>query len=170
MRHVFLMFAAVALMGCATTPKAGIIPNSSEAEAAIETAIRRSLKKPTGDLTKADLEKVKGLYLGGNRISDLSPLAGLTNLTKLDLYWNQVTDLSPLASLTNLVIVYLDDADVCDLSTVETHANLVRIRYNRPYRRSGKMRNAMDFHESLRQRLINTGIKVTFEGDKPLDR
>jgi len=103
------MFAAVALMGCATTPKAGIIPNSSEAEAAIETAIRRSLKKPTGDLTKADLEKVKGLYLGGNRISDLSPLAGLKELEGLSLPFNRITDLTPLAGLTGLKMLWLDD-------------------------------------------------------------
>jgi uncharacterized protein YcfL len=57
MRHFLLMIALVALVGCASTTK--IIPNSPEAAAAIEAAIRKAAKKPTGELTKADLEKVR---------------------------------------------------------------------------------------------------------------
>ena len=98
----------MAFIGCATTPKVGVIPNSPEAEAAIETAIRGSLNRPTGELTKADLEKVKGLYLGGNRISDLSPLAGLKELEGLSLPFNRITDLTPLAGLTGLKALWLD--------------------------------------------------------------
>ena len=42
------------------------------------------------------------LNLGRNKISDLSPLAGLTNLERLNLSYNQISDLSPLKGLTNL--------------------------------------------------------------------
>ncbi len=40
--------------------------------------------------------------LGGNEISDLSPLADLTDLTSLILDVNRVSDLSPLIGLINL--------------------------------------------------------------------
>ena len=41
-------------------------------------------------------------WINSNSIKDLSPLAGLTNLTRLNLSQNNITDLSPLAELTNL--------------------------------------------------------------------
>jgi len=57
MKQLLLICAAVALVGgCASTPK--VVPNSPEAKAAIEAAIRKAAKKPTGELTQADLEKV----------------------------------------------------------------------------------------------------------------
>ncbi|WP_367119033.1 hypothetical protein [Nostoc sp. JL23] len=37
-------------------------------------------------------------------MSDVSPLANLTNLTQLNLRRTQVSDVSPLANLTNLKI------------------------------------------------------------------
>ena len=49
----------------------------------------------------AGLTNQTGLYLVGNSASDLSPLAGLTNLTQtLDLGGNVISDLSPLVGLT----------------------------------------------------------------------
>jgi internalin A len=42
------------------------------------------------------------LHLGGNQISDLSPLAGLTALAELHLGKNQISDLSPLVWLVCL--------------------------------------------------------------------
>ena len=57
MKQILLICAVVALVGgCASTPK--VVPNSPEAKAAIEAAIRKAAKKPTGELTQADLEKV----------------------------------------------------------------------------------------------------------------
>ena len=53
MKQLLLICAAVALVGgCASTP------NSLEGKAAIEKAIRNEIEKPTGQLTKADYEKV----------------------------------------------------------------------------------------------------------------
>ena len=49
------------------------------------------------------------LDLLGNNITDLSPLAGLTNLTHLWLENNKITDLTPLTGLTNLTEIYLND-------------------------------------------------------------
>ena len=49
-------------------------------------------------LTELNLSAVNS----GIEISDIKPLASLTNLTKLSLAYNQIRDIKPLASLTNL--------------------------------------------------------------------
>ena len=43
-------------------------------------------------------------------ISDLTPLAGLMNLTELVLYDNNISDITPLAGLTNLINLWLGDS------------------------------------------------------------
>ena len=58
----------------------------------IEKAIRKSLKKPAGELTKADLEKVTRLDLYDIQLTDLKGLETLTRLTELGLGSNQLTD------------------------------------------------------------------------------
>ena len=54
------------------------------------------------------------LYLGGNKIVDLSPLSGMTNLTWLYLGGNQISDLNPLAGLTNLTTLDLAGNQISD--------------------------------------------------------
>ena len=59
-----------------------------------------------------------------NRISDISPLANLTELTRLDLDFNDVSNVSALANLTKLTSL---DLDFNDISNVSTLANLTRL-------------------------------------------
>ena len=55
------------------------------------------------DLTPlAGLTLLTELDLSENRITDLAPLAGLTQLTELDLWRNEISDITPLAGLTQL--------------------------------------------------------------------
>ena len=56
-----------------------------ESAKVIEAAIRKSLKKPTGELTKAELEKVTTLNLTNPQFTDtgLKELAKLKQLTEL---------------------------------------------------------------------------------------
>jgi Leucine-rich repeat (LRR) protein len=49
-------------------------------------------------------------------ITDISPLAGLTRLTRLDLSAGKVTDISALENLTNLIWVNLNTNKITDLS------------------------------------------------------
>ena len=56
------------------------------------------------------------LYLGGTAVSDVSPLAALTQLTELYLDGTAVSDVSPLAPLTQLEQLYLNYTDVSDVS------------------------------------------------------
>ena len=72
-------------------------------------AIRWELEKPEGELTKADLEKVRELYLGGNGLKDVTVLKELTQLTRLNLESNQLTDVFALEELTQLKGLNLRD-------------------------------------------------------------
>ena len=63
----------------------------------------------------AELVQVLGI-VNSNSISDLSPLAGLYQLTSLDLDNNSISDISPLAGLTNLTRLYLSDNSITDIS------------------------------------------------------
>ena len=105
------------------------------------------------DLSNGDIVPLKNmkyleiLSLGGNQISDLSPLSGLTglkqlslydntrisnltplsnlkNLTRLSLYYNQISDLTPLSNLTNLEWLELTGNQISDISPLGTLVNL----------------------------------------------
>ncbi|MEE8169956.1 MAG: leucine-rich repeat domain-containing protein [Phycisphaerae bacterium] len=58
------------------------------------------------------------------RISDLTPLAGLTSLTSLNLTGTRVSDLTPLAGLTSLTRIDLTDTLVSDLTSLAGLASL----------------------------------------------
>jgi len=102
-----------------------------ESAKVIEAAIRKAARKPTGELTKADLEKVtwldlnykqltsvkgleklpqlKGVFLDKNKLTDVKSLEKLTQLTGLTLVGNQLTDVKGLENLTQLTVLYLND-------------------------------------------------------------
>ena len=72
---------------------------------------------PVRDISRlADLTALTRLDLWHNQISDLTPLAGLTNLRHLDLSNNPISDISPLANLTNLNTLSLDGNPGIDVS------------------------------------------------------
>ena len=74
-----------------------------------------------------NLTKLTRLRLGANyRISDASPLEGLTNLTFLDIDSNRISDVSPLKNLTKLTWLDLDDNGIVDVSPLK---NLTKLRY-----------------------------------------
>ena len=76
---------------------------------AIEAAIRRAANKPTGELTKADLEKVTKLVLYNNHLSEVpKEMEKLTKLRWLFLDSNQLTNLKGLENLTQLKTLSLD--------------------------------------------------------------
>ena len=55
------------------------------ADPIVEKAIRERLKKPTGELTKADYEKVTFLHLGYKQLTSVKGLEKLTQLKRLTL-------------------------------------------------------------------------------------
>jgi hypothetical protein len=73
----------------------------------IEVAIRKRIKKPVGELTDVDLEKVKKLGLRQNKLTDVKGLEKLTQLTSLGLNNNQLADVKGLEKLTKLESLFL---------------------------------------------------------------
>ena len=66
----------------------------------------------------AGLINLTDLRLRKNSVSDISALAGLTNLEILDLGTNSISDISPLAGLTNLTTLVLRRNSISDISPV----------------------------------------------------
>ncbi|WEV52861.1 leucine-rich repeat domain-containing protein [Bifidobacterium sp. ESL0704] len=64
----------------------------------------------TGDINPAATE----LDLSGNDLTDVSSLAGLTNLQTLNLSNNRISDIAPLAGLTNLTLLGLSHNQLID--------------------------------------------------------
>ena len=98
MKQILLILAVVALMGCSLNPV-------EIANPIVEKAIRnhRAVKKPTGELTEADLEKVTELELKQNQLTDVPKgLEKLTKLRSLYLSDNQLTNVKGLEKLTQL--------------------------------------------------------------------
>ena len=60
-----------------------------------------------------------------NRITNISPLVRLTNLTELDLDHNPIADLSLLAGLTNLTMLSLRNTDISDITPLAGLTNLI---------------------------------------------
>ena len=76
----------------------------------VEKALRKSLKKPTGELTKSDLKKVTELSLEDNDLTELPKgLELLTQLEILDLSYTGLTSVKGLEKLTQLKSLYLRD-------------------------------------------------------------
>ena len=119
MKQILLMIAVVALVGCGkkeapkqqTEANATVTPNAEPPKAAaeklitdpiVEKAVREYLDKPTGELTKTDLENVTSLDLEKNQLTDVNGLENLTQLTRLELINNKLTDVKGLEKLTQL--------------------------------------------------------------------
>ncbi len=117
------------------------------AEPRIEEAVRDALNQSEGLISFADAETVESISLNytgidtlsdvanltgltsfiltnNNQISDLTPLAQLTNLETLTLRYGEMEDLSPLASLTQLTELDLTGGRFSDISPLARLTNL----------------------------------------------
>ena len=90
-----------------------------ESAKVIETAIREKLRKPTGELTQADLEKVTELELDGKQLTSVKGLEKLTQLESLHLPHNKLTDVKGLENLTQLKELPLDDNQLTSVKSLE---------------------------------------------------
>ena len=103
------------------SPKA--IPEKLIADSILEKQIREALKKPEGELTKADLKKVTGISLHSTQVTDavLKEVAKLQNLEDLDLGDTQVTDavLKEVAKLKKLTHLSLSGTKTTDAGLKE---------------------------------------------------
>ena len=110
---VLLLFA---LLGCGSGSQSEFGP--------FEAGIRGAAGN---ELTQADLDKVTHLSGTNKEISDLTPLARLTNLKTLHLQNNKIADLRPLAELKQLEDLILQDNQITNLSPLAELTNLKRL-------------------------------------------
>jgi Leucine-rich repeat (LRR) protein len=75
----------------------------------------------------AGLTNLKWLTVRGNQINDISLLAGLTNLRTLYLEGNQISDISALSSLTKLFHLNLRDNQISDITPLAGLTDLIRL-------------------------------------------
>ena len=117
MKQIFLILAVVALVGCEKKPLI--------ADPIVEKAIRERLKKPEGELTKADLanSQLYQLYLGDTKTTEagLKEVANLQQLDMLTLSNTQITDvgLKDIAKLQKLTWLNLSDTLTTDAGLKE---------------------------------------------------
>jgi hypothetical protein len=104
----------------------------------LEAAVRETLERPKGPLTKGHLKRMKELDAGPShrfdnikQIEDLTGLEHAVNLTKLLLRKNQISDVSALASLTNLTTLWLDMNQINDVSPLTSLTNLTFLNLSR---------------------------------------
>jgi internalin A len=76
------------------------------------------------NIAERKLKSIRNLYLASKKISDLDPLASLTNLETLQLHNNQIVDINPLAGLTNLKILYLSINKIVKIDPLASLTNL----------------------------------------------
>ena len=77
------------------------------------------------------LTSLTRIDLSSNRISNLEPLSGLTNLTRIFINGNQIRDITPLANLTNLTVLYIDDNQIRDITPLANLTNLATLLIHR---------------------------------------
>lgn len=79
------------------------------------------------------LQSLSELDLSDRQLSDLTPLATLTQLTRLNLAKNQISDITPLQSLTKLTELNLESNQISDLKPLQPLENLkkLNLRFNR---------------------------------------
>ena len=93
--------------GCASTSTSWVSGPSDPNSVKIEKAIRESLGWPVGELTKEDLEQLKGLRLDDDKLTDVKSLEKLTQLRTVNLSGNQLTSVKGLEKLTQLTYLAL---------------------------------------------------------------
>ncbi len=132
----------------ADCPKAASVtfPNAD-----LEAAVRLKLQKKDGNVTLADLLKLKSLnisqskldeldvclfphmkelrelFIGPGTVEDLSGIANLTKLESLRLSLNPIRDLAPLSGMTKLDRLDLAHTEVRDLTPLKPLANLTEL-------------------------------------------
>jgi len=150
MKKTLLILMAVALVGCGGgdedegSPTGGLTEGSNTpgktakgiTDPIVEKAIRKELKKPTGELTESVLAKVTSLDLIGTKITDvgLKEVAKLPQLTHLWLDATQITDvgLKELAKLQKLERLDLVATKATKAGVAELQKALPKCRISGP--------------------------------------
>jgi len=76
----------------------------------------------------AGIKNLTWLNLGSNEtLDDIDPLAGLTNLTELDLHRTGISDITSLEGLTKLILLDLQQNDISNLNFLAGLKKLIEL-------------------------------------------
>ena len=101
-----------------------ITPTNMQALKVLNTA-NKGIRELTGLEFAINLEE---LDLSNNdKISDVTPLADLTKLKKLDLSNNEIVDVEPLTELENLIELDLSNNEIVDVEPLTELENLIEL-------------------------------------------
>ena len=93
----------------------------------IEAAIRKTLRKPEGELTMADLGKVTSLSFYNEQISDFFVFKELIQLKSLMLQICKISDVSALKELVQIEELYLNGNEIRDVSALKELTQLKKL-------------------------------------------
>ena len=143
--HLTLFLLMYVSIPSTATAQTVAIPDHN-LRAAVETALGKASGAPITavematltrlEARKSGIQRLTGLEhatkltvldLGGNNISDISPVAGLTNLTELWLWGNRISDISPVAGLTELQRLHLGSNNISDILPMINLTNLTQL-------------------------------------------
>ena len=143
--HLILFLLVYVSIPSTATAQTVAIPDPN-LRAAVETALGKASGVPITAVEMATLTRLEArksgiqiltgleyatklivLDLGGNSISDISPVAGLTNLTELWLWGNNISDISVVAGLTELQRLHLGGNNISDILPMIDLANLTQL-------------------------------------------
>ncbi|MBU3181425.1 leucine-rich repeat domain-containing protein [Clostridium psychrophilum] len=85
----------------------------------LENVVRKMIDKPEGKIYKSDVKDITALDATGKNIKDISGIQNLVNLKTLTLEKNSISNIEPLAQLTNLEELNLDNNDIKDISAIK---------------------------------------------------
>ena len=133
MKQLLLICAVVMSQSVLAADKKPL--TKEESAKVIEAAIRKQLKKPTGELTKADLEKVPSLLFYNNKLTEVPKgLEKLTQLRVLNLAVNKLTNVKGLENLTQLTNLNLQENKLTSVKSLEKLTQLPTLESS--YRRN----------------------------------
>ena len=131
MKHFLLILAVVMSQSVLAADKKPLIANPI-----VEKAIRESLEKPEGELTKADLAKVTRLFFDFTKITNagLKEVAKLQKLTSLGLSSTKITNagLKEVAKLQQLTVLVLYRTKITDAGVAELRKALPKCKIYGP--------------------------------------
>jgi Leucine-rich repeat (LRR) protein len=154
LRNILVVAALMILVFTTNEGKKVFAEDKLIEDPVLESAIRDVLQKYSGGITKADIGKLKtiyvtrkgnkvkslkglefatnllSLYLADNQISDVSPLANLPKLTKIDLGTNQIKEIRSLRALPSLVDLSINHNQLSDISVLKNSPKLGSLSIN----------------------------------------
>jgi len=77
-----------------------------------------------------ELKNLTSINFMGNQISDISPIKELINLTRIGFGNNKITDISPLKKLNNLITINFDFNQITDITPIKELKNLIIIVFS----------------------------------------